>query len=335
MKAITYHEYGPPEVLRIEELPDPEPQAGEVLIRVRAVEATKTDIEFRSFNLPLKWYMPTLRLMQGIRKPKPGRRVLGAYFSGEIIALGEGVKGFSEGQAVFGCTRFVRGCYCEKLVLPADYTIVPKPDNMSFAEAAAVPLGGLNALHFMRLAAIKPGEQVLVNGAGGCIGAYGVLIAKAMGAEVTAVDIGYKEEGLRKLGADHFINYEDADFTASSQRYDVIFDMVVNNSFSACLQSLKPQGRYLKGNIRLSDVIRSLFTGWFSDKTARVALAKESIVALTALKDMIEAGEIGSIVDEVYPMEQAVEAHRRVENEQRVGAIVIEIGEQEPTTGSF
>jgi len=197
---------------------------------------------------------------------------------------------------------------------------------MSFAEAAAVPLGGLNALHFMRLANIAAGERVLVNGAGGSIGTHAVQIAKAMGAEVTVVDSAIKEDMLRRIGADHFIDYAREDYTRSGLRYDVIFDMVAGSSYGANIRSLKQNGRYLSGNARLSVLVRSVFTTRFSDKTARVAFARETREELLALKGMIEDGEIGSIVDKVLPMDQAAEAHRLVETEQRRGAIVIAIG---------
>lgn len=165
--------------------------------------------------------------------------------------------------------------------------------------------------------------KVLINGAGGSIGTHAVQIAKSMGAEVTAVDAARKEHMLRRLGIDHFIDYQTEDFTRTGNCYDVIFDMVAQSSYSACIRSLKPGGRYLSGNPRLVVMLRSVLTSWFSDKTASFAFARESHAELVALKGLIEAGKIGSIVDSVLPLEQVVEAHRRVEAEQRVGAIVL------------
>ena len=199
---------------------------------------------------------------------------------------------------------------------------------MSFAEAAAVPLGGLNALHFMRLARIRPGDKVLINGAGGSIGAHGVQIAKSMGAEVTAVDSTIKENMLRRIGANHFIDYTKENFAAKGRKYDVIFDMVAGSSYTACIKILNPHGRYLSGNPRLSVMIRSVFTTRFTNKTARFAFAGETKADLLTLKEMIEDGRIKSIVDRVYPMDQAADAHNRVETEQRLGAVVIAIGER-------
>lgn len=323
MKAITYDRYGPPEVLHIQDVEAPTPRGDEVLIRVRAVEATKSDVEMRSFQFSVKWFSLPLRLVLGVRRPK--RRILGGYFSGVVEAVGRKVTRLSPGDEVFGCAQLRLGAYAEYLALPAGYTIARKPGNMTFTEAAAVPLGGLNALHFMRLAAIRPGERVLINGAGGSIGAHAVQIARSMGADVTVVDKPIKEPMLRRLGASRFIDYTQTDFTRTGESYDVIFDMVPGSSYGGCMRSLNSGGRYLAGNARLSVFLRSVFTTRFTSKTARVALARETPGELTTLREMIEAGEVGTIVDRVYPMEEAAEAHRRVATEERLGAIVIEI----------
>ena len=233
---------------------------------------------------------------------------------------------FKKGDQVFGTTKLRFGAYGEYVCLPANYTIVPKPQNMSFEEAAAVPLGGLNALHFMRKANIQNGEKILVNGAGGSIGTFAVQIAKAMGAEVTAVDSAIKEEMLRRIGADHFFDYTKEDFAKSGQFYDVIFNMVARSSYSKCVNSLNPRGRYLIGNPRISDMLRSVVTSRFKDKTAIFAFAGEKEEELLALKEMIESGKIKSIVDKIYSPEQAAQAHYRVETEQRLGIVVISMG---------
>ena len=321
MKAIVYKKYGAPEVLRIEEIEKPVPGDDEVLIRIHAVEATKADCELRSFNFAVKWFWLPLRVAMGITKPK--KQVLGGYFAGEVESVGKDVSKFKQGDQVFGTTGLRFGAYAEYANLPTSYTIVPKPHNMSFEEAAAVPLGGLNALHFLRKANIQNGEKVLINGAGGSIGTFGVQIARAMGAEVTAVDCSIKEEMLRRIGADHFFDYTREDFTQSGQTYDVIFNMVARSSYSSCVNSLNPGGRYLMGNPRISDMIRSVLTSRFTDKTAVFIFAGETEEELLALKNMIEAGKIKSIVDKIYSPEQAAEAHHRVETEQRLGVVVI------------
>ncbi len=324
MKAITYDKYGPPEVLRVTEEDAPVPGDEEVLIRVRAVEASKSDCELRSFRFSVKWFWLPLRLAHGVFRPR--RRILGLYFAGEVASVGSAVTRFSVGDAVFGGTGLGLGAYGEYVAVPANSTIVAKPENMSFAEAAAVPLGGLNALHFMRRANVQTGDEVLINGAGGSIGAHAVQIAKAMGAEVTAVDSGIKREFVAGLGADHFIDYTQEDFAGAGRSYDVVFDMVPGSSYSDCIRSLKPNGRYLCGNPRLSVMLRSVLTNWLSDKSASFAFARETEEELLALKAMIEEGSVRSIVDRVLPMEEVSEAHYLVETEQRIGAIVLEIG---------
>ena len=326
MKAIVYTKYGAPDVLQIREIEKPEPEDDEVLIKIHATEATKADCELRSFKFAVKWFWLPLRVAMGVTRPK--KQVLGGYFSGEVETVGKDVLKFKKGDQVFGTTNLRFGAYGEYVCLPANYTIVRKPHNMSFEEAAAVPLGGLNALHFMRKANIRNGEKILVNGAGGSIGTFAVQIAKAMGAEVTAVDSTIKKEMLRRIGADHFFDYTKEDFAKSGQIYDVIFNMVARSSYSKCVSSLNPKGRYLIGNPRISDMLRSVLTSRFTDKTAIFAFAGEKEEELLALKEMIESGKIKSIVDKIYPPELAAQAHRRVETEQRLGIVVIsmEIG---------
>lgn len=167
--------------------------------------------------------------------------------------------------------------------------------------------------------------QVLVNGAGGSIGAYGVQIAKAIGAEVTAVDSGIKEEMLKQIGADYFIDYNKENFPQSGKTYDVIFDMVAESSYSGYVNALKPKGRYLMANPRMIDMLHSVLTPMITDKKVIFAFAGEKEEELLALKEMIEAGELKPIVDKVFPLAAAAEAHHRVEAEQRLGPVVIAV----------
>jgi NADPH:quinone reductase-like Zn-dependent oxidoreductase len=275
----------------------------------------------RSFNFQVKWFSLPLRVALGIAKPR--RQVLGVYFAGEVESVGKNVSKFKKHDPIFGATKLRLGAHAEYVCLPESYTLAPKPYNISFAEAAAVPLGGLNALHFLRKANIQNGEKVLINGAGGSIGIFGVQIAKAMGAEVTAVDSSIKEQMLRRIGADHFIDYTKEDFTKRGPTYDVIFSMVAKTSFSDCVNTLKPKGRYVMANPRISDMLRSVLTSSFTDKTAIFIFAGEKEEELLALKKMIEEGKIKPIVDKIYSFEQAAEAHRRVETEKRLGPVVI------------
>ncbi len=328
MKAIVYKRYGAPDVLQVDEVEKPLPLDNEVLIKIVAAEATKSDCEMRSFKFAVKWFWLPLRIGLGIKKPK--REILGGYFAGEVESFGKDVSRFNTGDQVFGSAQLRMGSYGEYLCLPDNYTIVPKPKNLSFAEAAAVPLGGFNALHYMRKANIKHGDKVLVNGAGASIGTFAVQIAKSMGAIVTAVDSSIKEEMLRRIGADYFVDYSIEDFTKSGQSYDVIFSMVANTSYSSCIAALRPGGRYLMANPRLFDMLRSVFTPLLTDKTVTFTFARETEEELLALKMMIEAGDIKPVVDQVYPMERAAEAHRKVEAEQRLGVVVLSNFQQQP-----
>ncbi len=324
MKAIVYKEYGSPDVLHLADLPEPDLGEDEVMVRVRAAEATKADCELRAFKFSVGWFWLPLRLALGVTKPR--RPVLGGYFAGEIVAVGKECDDFSVGMSVFGSSGFRFGAYGELVNLPQSASIAEKPENMSFEEAAAVPLGGLNALHFMRLAQIKPGDQVLILGGGGSIGLHAIQIAKSMGAEVTAVDHGNKEHLVRRFGVDHFVDYTREDIVRSGRTYDVIFDMVPSSSYSGCVKSLKPGGRYLMGNPRFSSMLRALVTNRMTDKTVHFAFAKETVDELRDLKVMIEKGDIKPIVGHTFPMDQAGQAHHLVETEERQGAVVIEVG---------
>ena len=257
---------------------------------------------------------------------KPKRTILGGYFSGEIEAVGKDVSGFGVGDRIFGATGLRFGAYGEYVCLPDSNTLAPMPDNLSFAEAAVVPLGGLNALHFMRRANIRAGDRVLINGAGGSIGTFAVQIAKSMGAEVTAVDSAIKEEMLRRIGADGFFDYATTGIQDHGQTYDVIFDMVAQKSYGRCIAALNSGGRYLIGNPRLVDMLRAPVTSRLSDKKVLFAFARETKQELLELGRMIEEAKIRPVHDKTFPMEQAADAHRRVETEQRLGSVAIEIG---------
>ena len=324
MKAIVYTKYGSPDVLQFREVEKPGPKNDEILIKVHAAEVTKTDCEMRSFNFQVKWFWLPLRIAMGFIKPK--KQILGGYFAGEVESVGRDVLKFKKGDQIFGAAKLRLGAYGEYVCLPASYTLGPKPQNVSFEEAAAVPLGGLNALHFLRKAKIRKGEKVLVNGAGGSIGTFGVQIAKAMGGEVTAVDSTIKEKMLRRIGADHFYDYTKEDFAKSGQTYDVIFDMVAKSSYSECIKALNPNGRYLMANPRMTDMLRSVLTSKFTDKKAIFVFAGEKEEELLVLKEMIEEGKIKPVVDKIFPFDQIAEAHRRVETEQRLGPVVISVG---------
>ncbi|PCJ88366.1 MAG: NAD(P)-dependent alcohol dehydrogenase [Thiotrichaceae bacterium] len=321
MKAIVYNKYGAPDVLQIKEIERPKPKDDEVLIKVHSAEVTKADCEMRSFNFAVKWFWLPLRLAFGVFKPK--KNILGGYFSGDIERVGENVTKFVVGDKIFGSAQMRLGAYGEYLCLPDNYTIIKKPNNMSYEEAAAVPLGGLNALHFMRKANIKEGDKVLINGAGGSIGTFAIQIAKNMGAEVTAVDSPIKEAMLRQLGVDYFIDYTQENVATQGKTYDAIFNMVANSRYSDFIKILNSNGRYLIGNPKLVDMFRSVVTSKLTDKIVMFSFAGEKEEELITLRSMIEAGKIRSVVDKIYSFNQITQAHHRVETEKRIGIVVL------------
>jgi NADPH:quinone reductase-like Zn-dependent oxidoreductase len=321
MKAIVYESYGPLEVLQVKEIEKPEPKNNELLIKVHAAEATKADCEMRGFHFQIQWLWLPMRLVLGVFRPK--RQILGGYFAGEVESVGRDVSKFKKGDKVFGATRLRLGAYGEYLVLPDTFTLAPLPDHVSFEEAAAVPMGGLNALHFIRAAKIQKGERVLINGSGGSIGVYAIQITKSMGGEVTAVDSAIKKDMLSRIGADHFIDYAKEDFTQTGQTWDVIFSMIAKMSYSGCLAALNPKGRYLMANPRLSDMIRAFLWPRVKDKTVFFTFAGEKEEELLTLKKMIEEGQIKPVVDGIYSFEHVQNAHQRAETEQRLGPVVL------------
>lgn len=326
MRAITYDRYGGPDVLAVSEVRRPTPAADQLLIRVQAAEACKSDCEMRGFDFSVKWFWIPLRLGLGVRRPR--RSILGLYFAGVVEGVGADVEGFAVGDAIYGSPGMRRGAYGEYLTVPARTAIAAKPSSMTFAEAAAVPLGAINALHFLRAAEVSEGDRVLINGAGGVIGAYGVQIAAAWGATVTGVDAAHKEEFVRDLGASAFVDYRQQDVTKLSEKFDVIFDMVPSTSVRGMLRLLERGGRYANGNPRLSTLLRARLPSRYGGKRMHVAFAEETSEVLAELATMADAGTIGPIVDRVLPMDEAPEAHRLVESEERVGAIVLALGPQ-------
>jgi 2-desacetyl-2-hydroxyethyl bacteriochlorophyllide A dehydrogenase len=256
---------------------------------------------------------------------RPRHRILGQELAGEIEAVGKDVQRFKKGDQVFAWTGLGLGAYAEYTCLPEDGMLAIKPSTMTYEEAAAFPLGGLNALHFLRKGTIQSGQKVLINGAGGSIGTFAVQLAKDFGAEVTAVDSTAKLDMLRSLGADQVIDYTQEDFTKNGKTYDVIFDVVGKSSFTRSVRSLKHNGRYLLANPGLSQMVRGRWTSMVSSKKVIVEAASEKTEDLIVLKELIEAGKIQSVIDRRYPLEQIAEAHRYVEEGHKKGNIVITV----------
>ena len=332
MKAIVWTKYGPPDVLKLKEVEKPSPKNNEVLIRIVATTVTAGDCEARSLNFPLFLSLP-MRLYVGLTKPKR-ITILGQELAGEIESVGKEVKLFKEGDQVFAATGFSMGAYAEYICLPEeseDGVLDLKPANLSYEEAAGVPVGGLEALHFLRKGNIQSGDTILVNGAGGSIGTFAVQLAKYFGAQVTAVDSTGKLDMLRSLGADHVIDYTQEDFTKSGESYDVILDVVGKSSFSGSVKALNEHGVYLLANPRPYLMIRGSWTSMTTSKKVVYGAAGRKREDLLFLKKLIEAGKIKPVVDRQYPLEDMANAHRYVESGQKKGSVVITVGHNNRT----
>jgi NADPH:quinone reductase-like Zn-dependent oxidoreductase len=323
VRAIVYNRYGPPEVLHLAEVEKPVPRDDEVLIRVHASTVSAPDYRCRSFTVPLSFWIPA-RVFLGILGPK--LPILGAELSGEIEEIGKDVTKFKKGDQIFAATIGRFGGYAEYACLPQTGVIALKPANMTYEEAAAVPVGARAALHFLRKADIKSGQKVLVYGASGSVGTFAVQLAKYYGAEVTGVCSGSNLELVRSLGADKAIDYTTEDFAAQGAIYDVIFVAVDKGSFTDCMEALKPKGIYLNATtpVRTPRMRWAALTG---DKTIVTGEhPSEAADDLVFLRGLIEQGKLRSAIDRGYPLERIVEAHRYVDLGHKKGNVVVTVG---------
>ena len=333
MKAIVWTEYGPPDVLQLKEVEKPTPKDNEVLIMIYATTVTSGDCEQRSLNLPIL-YRLSMRAYAGLKRPTR-ITILGMELAGEIEAVGKYIKRFKEGDQVFAATGFVgMGACAEYICLPEEPkegVLALKPVNMTYEEAAAVPVGGVEALHFLRQGNLQHGQKVLINGAGGTIGAFAVQLAKYFGTEVTCVDSTEKLGMLRSIGADQVTDYTKEDFTKSGQTYDFILDVVGKGSFSGCVRSLKHKGRYLIANPGLLQVLRGRWASMTSSKKVIFGVVNPKTEDLIFLKELIEAEKLKTVIDRCYPLEEIVEAHSYVEAGHKKGNVVITVGHDNQT----
>jgi NADPH:quinone reductase-like Zn-dependent oxidoreductase len=321
MKAIECTKYGPPEVLKLVDIPRPIPKDNEILIKNQATTVILGDCELRGFKFPHYGlgFKLLIRLGFGIRGPR--KKILGQQLSGIVEEIGSEVTQFKPGDHVFAYTALGMGAYAEFKCMPENGLVVLKPSNISFEEASTIPVGGTEALHFINKANIQQGQTVLVNGAGGSIGTVAIQLAKSKGAEITAVDSAGKFEMLQSIGADHLIDYKKENFTNRPERYDVIFDVVGVTRLSSCINSLNENGTYLQGNGSISRRENSIAKN--NNIFAIAGTASYSVDRLLELRDLFEVGTIKAMIDRTYPLDRMVEVHRFVEHGEKLGNVVV------------
>ncbi|UCD93275.1 MAG: NAD(P)-dependent alcohol dehydrogenase, partial [Methanobacteriota archaeon] len=306
MKAIEYTEYGPPDVLKLKEVPKPVPNDNEILVKVHATTVNTAAMWARSGKHPdSRFFTFALRMAFGLTKPR--KTILGYELSGEVESVGRNVKLFKKGDRVFGTTTGLKaGAYAEYVCLPEEWkkgVVAKKPASSTYEEAAAVPGGGMAALQILRKANIQQGQKVLIYGASGSLGTYAVQLAMNFGAEVTGVCSTSNLELVRSLGADKVIDYTKEDFTKDGGIYDVVFEAVGKIPSSRGKKSLKKNGAYLTSG----------------------SLTSETTEKLVFLRKLIEAGKIRPVIDRSYPMEKIVDAHRYVDKGHMKGNVVITV----------
>jgi NADPH:quinone reductase-like Zn-dependent oxidoreductase len=318
MRAVVYDRYGPPDVLRLEDVERPVPKEDEVLVRIYATTVNRSDCGVRSGEPFIA------RFVSGFLRPK--RKILGSELAGEVEAVGAAVTEFEAGDQVFGVSAWQFGAHAEFICMRQTAPLAPKPAGLSFEQAAAVSDGAILALGCLRPADPRKGQRILVYGASGSIGTAGVQLARYFDADVTAV-CNTRNVGLvRSLGADQVVDYTQEDFTKNGQTYDVIFDAVGKHSFRRCKDSLKRGGFYLATD-RLQNLALALWTSRIGDRKVVFPIppryTKKDVLFL---KELIEAGKYRAVIDRCYPLEQVIDATRYVETEQKTGNVVLTVG---------
>jgi NADPH:quinone reductase-like Zn-dependent oxidoreductase len=324
MRAVVYDRYGPPDVLRLEDVECPVPKEDEVLVKIHATTVNRLDVHTREANRRSGLAVSLLsRLVSGLRRPR--QRILGTEFAGEVEGVGAAVREFAVGDQVFGNSGLRFGAHAEYMCVREGGRIALKPAGMSFEEAAAVSDGALNALWCLRGADLRKGQRMLIYGASGAIGTAGVQLAKYFGADVTAVCNTKNLELVRSLGADRVIDYTQEDFTKNGETYDFIFDAVGKHSFRRSRDSLRRGGCYLATD-GFRNLILALWTSRIGDKRVVFQIppryAKQDLLFI---KELIEAGRYRAVIDRSYPLEEVIGAARYVETEQKTGNVVLTV----------
>lgn len=322
MKAMVFRQYGPPEVLHVEEVAKPVPGEHDVLIRVHATSVTAADYRVRGFKVPPGFWIPA-RVQFGITHPR--HPILGVEMAGVVEAVGGMVTRFRPGDAVFG-TSSLSATYAEYVCWPETAPMVTKPDNLSFEEAAAVPFGAQTAYYFLHhRAQLRRGQKVLVYGASGGVGTAAVQLARHVGAEVTGVCSGPNLKLVRSLGARRAIDYTRTDFTTEGLRYDVIMDTVGRTHYGEVRDSLTDKGIYIAVNGELPELLLGAWTAMRRGQRVISAIAHESVEDLEQIRRIIEDGGYRPVIDRTYRLEEAADAHRYADQGHKRGNVVLSL----------
>jgi NADPH:quinone reductase-like Zn-dependent oxidoreductase len=330
MKAIVYTRYGSAAVLRLTEVPRPEPREDQVLVKVHAASANALD--YRSIEEVSPETYP------GSKARRSGNKVLGADISGQVEAIGASVKQFRPGDQVFGVSAGLAGGFAEYACAAEDHLAL-KPANLSFEAAAAVPVASVTALQGLRnKGQIQPGQKVLINGASGGVGTFAVQIAKFFGAEVTAVCSARNLDTARSIGADHVIDYRREDFTQNGKRYDLILGVNGYHPILDYRRALGPGGRYVVIGGSMSQILQGALIGPVlslvgSKKMGFMGIARANQQDLIFVRDLVEAGSVAPVIDRIYPLREAAAAFRYLAGEHAAGKVVFTV-DQEPMADS-
>jgi NADPH:quinone reductase-like Zn-dependent oxidoreductase len=323
MKAAVFNRYGPPEVLQIEDVEKPVPKDNEVLVRIYATTVCTADWRIRKADPFI------VRFMIGLWRPTK-IHIFGMEFAGKIESTGKAVTRFAEGDQVFGGTGFKFGAHAEYACLPEDGTLAIKPVNMTYEEAAAVFFGGVSALYFLKKGEIQAGQKVLIYGASGSVGTFAVQLAKHFGAHVTGVCSTANLELVKSLGADEVIDYTREDFSKAGRVYDVIVDTVGKSGYWRSMKSLKRGGFYVLVTIAvLSSTLGRMWASLTGAGKVISGGARPDPGDQALLKGLIEAGELRTVIDRRYSLEQIADAHRYVEAGHKKGNVVIVVEKQD------